>query len=644
MAERIVVLSDKDKARKRINVFHGSAENHENMIKELLGNSIDIFKKNFKERNNNTIKIILHESNKLEFIDNASGIPIEEIASDGSPNYEAIFERAFCGSNFNNQTSTVGQNGIFLYTLSMTCEDIEYFIARPNGKIYNIAYHKGNRVKDLNIIGESKETYSRMIFSLDSEVWNNPHFTFNQIYNIAQAQASLFKVKIIIEDKQTIQTKEFFYEDGIEEYFNEMTNKKSIISDNLKILKNIECKTNKNEIDKIDIDFIFNYSNDSKDDFQKDFLNTADLLLHGTIQEGIFNGLKNSIDKWLDKNNKYIKKEKHITTEDISTGLNYICNVNSLYVEYDNQIKQKTSCKHYKKAIKEVIEEYLEVFFIENPIQTEKICMQVLINSRARNKANKTRQNILKKLSEKSDGFNKVDGLVDCKYHNEKSELHITEGRSALGSALLSRNPDFQACYPIRGKILNCLKASEKSIFDNTIVISLCKILNCGIELKSKFNKDLNNFDIDKLKFHSIFIDTDADKDGKSIQVLLLTMIYKLMPQLLTEGRIFISQPPIYVITNNEKKHYAFNDEEKDEIASSLKGKIRVNYLKGLGEMDKIDMYNTVLNPETRKAIKVNVLNIEEMVKQFDIWMDTDVEKRKEFIVNNLYKYITDND
>lgn len=641
MSEKITVLSEKEKARKRINVFHGSSNNWINIAKELIGNSLDIFDKDEL----NTIQIIIHNKNKIEYIDSGKGIPVEGIASDGRPNYQAIFEKDFAGSRYDNESATIGQNGIFLYTLSMTCEDVEYFIARPNGNLYNIVYHKGDRVDDLKIIGKEDKTYSKIVFSLDEEVWNEPNFTFEEISQIAKAQASLANVKIIVEDKQNNLINEFYYPNGIEEYFNEMIQHKSIVSDNITINKSLEHEFKNGSgnihVDKIDLNLVFNYSNDSDDDFQKEFLNTADLLLHGTMQEGIYNGLKTSIDKWLDKNNKYNKNEKHITLDDVSTGLNYICNMSSLYVEYDNQIKQKTSVKRYKTIIKNVIEEYMEVFFIENPLMSEKVCMQTLVNSRARDKADKARQLIKKKLSEKVDNMGRrVEGLIDCKYHNEDSELFIAEGKSAMGSIISSRNPNTQAGVAIRGKILSCLKASYETIFNNQVVVDLIKILGCGVEVKSKHNKELNSFNMDNIRYNRIVISTDSDFDGEAIQVLLLTMFYRLMPQLISKGKIYIAKTPKYVIKNKDQKYYAFDDVEKDKVVSKLSGKVSVNYLKGLGELDAIDMYNTALNPDTRQMVKVTIGDVEKMIEKFDIWMDTDVTKRKEFIQEHLHEYI----
>lgn len=641
MSEQIIVLSDKQKARDKINVWHGSSSNWINMVKELVGNSLDIFDNNKL----NHIKIIIHNKNKIEFIDDATGIPLEGTASNGQPNYEAIFEIPFAGSKYS-ATDTVGCNGIFLFTLSATCEDIEYFIARPNNNVYNIAYHKGDRVKELNVIEKSDTTYSKLIFSLDEDVWDKPNFTYDEICNIVQGQSSLANVKISVEDKENNKTSEFYYANGILDYFNELTSKKNMITHNIRIIKEVETIVEKNnEKDKMHIDLLFNYSNDSEDDIQKDYLNTADLIQHGTIQDGIILGLKNSIHKWLKNNNKYNKNEKNISLEDVSTGLNYICNVKSFYAEYVSQVKQQTLTPHYKTALQKFIEEYMEVFFIENPIQTELICNQVLINSRARLSADKTRQNLKKKLSEKIDNINnRALGLTDCKYHGEGSELFIAEGKSAKGSIVLARDPKYQAVYPIRGKILNCLKASYDEIFKSPIITELIKTMGCGVSIKSKHNKELNTFNINNLRYERIIIGSDQDFDGFAIQALVLTMIYTLMRELIFEGKIYIAQTPLFVITNDktDEKLYAFNDDEKDEIVKKLNNKCRINRLKGLGEASPEDMYNTALNPETRQMIRVTVDDVERMIEKFNMWMDDDVKERKDFIVKHLSEYIND--
>ena len=356
-------------------------------------------------------------------------------------------------------------------------------------------------------------------------------------------------------------------------------------------------------------------------------------------------GLRKVIDKWLKANNKYSKNEKAINNDDILTGLNYVCNVKSLHVEYDNQVKIRTSASHYKPTIQKIVEEFMEIYFVENKLQSEKLCNQVLINKKAREKSDITRRNLKKQLQEKVDGmFSRVQGLTDCKYHNEDSELFIAEGRSAMGSIELSRNPETQAVYAIRGKILSCLKANYETIFSNKVVMDLIKVMGCGVEVKSKHNKELSNFDINKLRYGKIVIASDFDQDGLAIQVLILTMIYRLMKELLIQEKVYIAQTPLFVITENKNdvKHYAFSIKEKDDIISKINGRYRISRIKGLGELNSVDMYNTALNSETRKMLKVTIGDIEKMISAFELWMSEDVAPRKSFIEENLWKYLND--
>jgi DNA gyrase subunit B len=641
MSEQIIVLSDKQKARDKINVWHGSSSNWINMVKELVGNSLDIFNNNKL----NHIKIIIHNKNKIEFIDDATGIPLEGTASNGQPNYEAIFEIPFAGSKYS-ATDTVGCNGIFLFTLSATCEDIEYFISRPNNNIYNIAYHKGDRVKELNIIGKSDDTYSRLIFSLDEEVWDKPNFTYNEICNIVQGQSSLANVEIIVEDKENNKVSKFYYENGILDYFNELTNKKTMITDNIRITKDIDSIVEKNnETDHMTIDLLFNYSNDSDDDIQKDYLNTADLIQHGTIQDGIILGLKNSIHKWLKSNNKYNKNEKNISLEDVFTGLNYICNVKSFYAEYVSQVKQQTLTPHYKTALQKFIEEYMEVFFIENPIQTELICNQVLINSRARLSADKTRQNIKKKLEDANKGGKvKIDGLTDCDMKKSKLDerfLLVVEGLSPKETVVEAYDNNTMGALGLRGRFISCLKKSVEEVLNNVPAYTLIQALGCGIEIpyeERKMFKDIKTFDKSNLRYGNIGILTDADCWGSGIRLALLTFIYKYLPTLLKENRVYIIISPRYEIKmKNGEMVYVYNDREKEQFMKTINEDdiYNIGIVKGIGEINKDDFWDKVLCPEARDKtfIRVNYDNIDEVInKCFEDYMGENTQPRKEFV------------
>jgi len=656
MTEKIIVLSEKEKARQRINVFHGSANNFINMIKELVGNSFDVFNQNKL----NYIKIILHNENKIEYIDSGAGIPIEGTASDGSPNYQAIFEKDFAGSRYDNTETTIGQNGIFLYTLTMTSEDIEYYISRPNGNLYNIKYHKGDKISELKVIGKEENTYSRIIFSLDREVWNNPKFTFEEICNIAQTQSSLCNVKIIVEDKEKSLINEFYYKNGILDYFNEMTQDKDIITNQIRITqtkkvtidKVIKGETKKIE-DTVSADLIFSYSNDSNNDFKKDFLNTADLISYGTIQDGIYTGLKNSVNKWLKDNGKYIKNEKQISTDDISTGLNYICNVSSYYVEYDNQIKQRTSVKYYKTTMQEIIEEYMEIYFIENKEESEKLTNAILLNKRIREKSEINRKNIKKELEEKiTNQTNRPLKFEPCESTNP-SEIKFTliEGDSSLGSVKLARNSYDTSILPLKGKPINPFKSKLDKLLNNEEIKTIYKILGCGMEYKGHSIKGIPKFNIDNLQVNRIQIATDFDYDGYHIQSLLIGVFYTLSPELLRQGKIYILYTPLYVIKINKKIKYknettdtilAYSEQEKSEIVTKLNEDnitFKAKRFKGLGGLS-VPIMSKALSEEHIILKQLTMDDVEESKKWLELFLSEEkLMDRKEYIEINGNKY-----
>ena len=628
--ERIVVLSDKEQARQRINVFHGSATNWINMIKELVGNSLDVFEKD--KLNHISIKII--DNKTIEYIDSGKGIPLEGTASDGRPNYEAILNKAFAGSKYQNTAKTVGQNGIFLYSLTMTCSRITYEIARPDGNIYSIEYKEGDRISDLEIIGKSETTYSKITFTLDDKVWRDINFTYDEIARIIQGQAAQANVEIYLEDVQSGKNHTYYYENGLVEYFDELTSNKTFVTDLVEVNKTIMQPVDKDITDEIDVRFIMKYANDSNDDIQKEFLNTADLIQHGTIQDGIAIALRKVVDKWLKTNNKYNKSEKAITKDDVLTGLNYVCCILSYQVEYDNQVKQKTSAVHYRKAMESILEEFFDVFQVENKFEFERICNQVLINKRARDKSESIRQNVKKKLSEKTSMFDKPQGLIECRNKdiNERMLL-ICEGKSALGSLITARR-DCHALYALRGKVLNVFKANDKKIIDNDVITDLYRALGCGIELS---NKKFGNFDINNIRYSKIGIMTDLDFDGiGSIAPLLLTMFYKLSPELIRKGMIYFIYTPKYEVDlGNDKFEYAITDADLEELKIKLKSenkKYKVNYIKGLAE----------LNPETMAmALSEGYTNIERMTiedaekfsETLNLFFGSDIDIRKEYIM-----------
>lgn len=313
---------------------------------------------------------------------------------------------------------------------------------------------------------------------------------------------------------------------------------------------------------------------------------------------------------------------------------------------YENQTKKAINNKFIQEAMTDFIKQRLEIYFIENKLEADKIMEQVLVNKRSRESAEKQRINIKKKLQGNIDMINRVKKFVDCRTKDPaKRELYIVEGDSALGSVKLGRDSEFQAIMPLRGKILNCLKADYGKIFDSDVIVDLVRVLGCGVEVKSK-HKDLTMFDLANLKWAKIIICTDADVDGFQIRTLVLAMIYRLMPSLIHEGKVFIAETPLYEITCKGKTYFAYDDKEKmkilDQIASQ--GKITIQRSKGLGENEPDMMWETTMNPETRRLIKIMPEEAENTAYYFDMLLGDALDERKTHIRDFGHLYLDEID
>ncbi|MGG3920532.1 toprim domain-containing protein [Geobacillus thermodenitrificans] len=647
MSEQIKQLSEKEKVRKKISVWLGSS-NHIavlHVIKELVGNSVDEINKG----NGNKIKITLHDSKTVTVEDNCKGLPFEGVNENGAENYKLLTETLFAGTKYDNgienDNYTVGTNGVFLTVLTYASENVEYEVARPNGNVYYLAYHKGDCIKPLEIIGKSDTTYTKIKFTLDDDIFEENYYTYDEICKIASEQASLINGEIEVVDERNNLRKIYKYEDGIRQFLEEQIAQLQPINDLIFVQKEVSHnikKEGKELIDNMKIQLALKYTKEDENNVQIEFLNGSNLIHHGTIYDGLINGLRTVIHKFLKDNGLYKKDEKQISKDDVIVGLNYVVNFKSYFPIFANQTKFASYVTYYKDVMQNLIEEYFEAYAIENKFDMERIANQVLINKRSREKAEQTRLSIKKKLQSNINNItNRVDGFVNCtSKDNIKTELIIVEGKSALGATKQGRNPEFQAIYALRGKILNCLKADYDKIFKNDIIVDLLKILGCGVEIKSKHNKELNSFDINNLRWSKIIIVTDADIDGFHIRTLLLTLLYRLTPTLIKEGKVYIAESPLYEIVQDDKSYFAYSDREKDEIISQLKGKFIVQRSKGLGENTPEMMWETTMNPETRKLIQITVDDVEKMQKYFELFLGDDLQGRKDYIEEHLHEYI----
>lgn len=631
--DKIIALDDRQKAREKLPVFYGSRDNFTHGFREALNNGVDEVLNNFE---NGIIEVELFDD--LETIaikDNGRGIPIQEVDDNGKPYYELIFTTLFAGGKYEvSDNSNSGVNGVGVSTLNFSSSIFNVEVAN-HGYIYKIEYENGGYVKTpLTKVSKSEDHYTKLTFKLDKEVYTSTTYSYDYIRDIVNKTAKVspnITLKLIYQNNE-----EIFNYTTILEYFDKHT------IDNF---TNPYLGDNKlyeeSDGEKTQVQLVFASTNSDDNKLQECMLNGNNLIEKSSIYEGVINGFKLVCHKYSKDNGLYQKGEKNITLEDIDASINFCCNVLSNRIEFANQTKFSTFKKLYKEVSQKYTQELLEIYSIENKLEFTKLINNVLMSKRIREKSEKTRLDIRKKLSEPIDTINnRVDGLVDCEIHGEGAELYITEGLSALGGCILSRNPVNQAGMPIRGKILNCLKAPYSKIFASEIITNLIKVIGCGIECDKK-NKELGQFDISKLRFGKIIFLVDEDADAKSICCLLLTMFYRLMPQLLNSGRIYIAQTPLFEIKDldTDEVKYANSEKERDNILKGIK-RSYVGRNKGIGELEFDILSATAMNPETRSLLQVVINDEEEMVHMFDKWMNDSVTERKEHIENNLDKYV----
>ncbi|MDE6879729.1 MAG: DNA topoisomerase, partial [Oscillospiraceae bacterium] len=436
------------------------------------------------------------------------------------------------------------------------------------------------------------------------------------------------------------ETTEFLYENGIADYVRELAGEEPLTDP-------VFWESERRGRDRAD-----------KDDYKVKlsvsccFTNRAAVIEHyhnsswlehgGSPEKATKSAFVGAVDAWLRQNSKYQKGEAKITWADIEDCLVLVSNNFSTQTSYENQTKKAITNKFVQDAMAEFLKGRLEIYFIENPNDAIRIAEQVLINKRSRETAEKARLNIKKKLSGSIDIANRVQKFVDCRTKDvSRREIYIVEGDSALGSVKLSRDAEFQGIMPVRGKILNCLKADYPRIFKSEIITDLIKVLGCGVEVSSKHAKDLSSFDLNNLRWSKVVICTDADVDGYQIRTLILTMLYRLCPTLIQEGYVYIAESPLFEITSGEKTWFAYTEREKAEIVKGLEGKkVKIDRSKGLGENDPDMMWLTTMNPETRRLIKVMPTDAEETSRVFDLLEGDNLQGRKEHIASEGYKYL----
>ena len=648
--ESISSLKGADRVRKRPAVIFGSdgIEGCEHSVFEILSNSID----EAREGHGNIITITKFADNYIEIEDHGRGIPVDFNINEKRYNWELVFCELYAGGKYNNSAAesyeySLGLNGLGLCSTQYSSEYMDVDIRR-DGYRYTLHFEKGENVGGLKKEKyNKKDTGTKIKWKPDLEVFTNIDIPNEYFIDIIKRQAIVNDgVKFIFKYQKgkEFENLEFSYENGIVDHVNELSGGDSISSIQFwQSEKKVKDREDKPEY-KTKINIAFTFSN--KYSASEYYHNSSWLEYGGAPEKAVRNAFVYQIDSYIKQSGKYNKNESKITFTDVEDCLIVVISSFSNVTSYENQTKKAITNKGIQDAMIEMFRRNLEIYFIENPIEAEKIANQVLVNKRSREDAEKTRLNLKKKLKSNMDITSRVAKFVDCRSKDvDKRELFIVEGDSALGACKQARDPDFQAVIPIRGKILNCLKADYNKIFKSDIITDLVKVLGCGVQVKSKANKDLSSFNLEQLRWSKIILCTDADVDGFQIRTLLLTMLYRLTPMLIEKGKVFIAESPLYEINTKDNTYFAYTEQEKENFIKKIgASSYTVQRSKGLGE-NEADMMNlTTMNPKTRRLIKVMPDDARQTAEIFDILLGDNLLGRKEYIVKNGYLYLDDID
>ena len=577
------------------------------------------------------------------------GAPVDYNNNEKCFNWELLYCELYAGGKYNtndgaNYEYSVGLNGLGLCSTQYSSEYMDVEIKRDGFK-YNLHFEKGYNVGGLQKEPYSgKDTGTKTRWKPDLDVFTDVDIPAEYFIDTLKRQAIVNDGLLFVFREQQgnrFETKEIVYNNGIVDYVNETVGEDGLTGvQTWSTERKGRDREDKPEY-KVKIKAALAFSNKKT---LKEYYHNSSWLEHGGVPErATRTALVSQIDSYIKQTNKYKNNESKITFSDVEECMVLVISSFSTMTSYENQTKKAITNKFIYEAMVDFLRHQLEVYFIENKAEAEKIADQVLINKRSRERSERERINIKKTLQSSNSMLDRVEKFVDCRSKDVNvREVFIVEGDSALGSCKLARNAEFQAIMPVRGKILNCLKADyDKS----EIITNLIKILGCGVEVKSKANKGLATFDLSALRWNKIIICTDADVDGFHIRTLILTMIHRLMPTLINEGKVFIAETPLYEIGTKDMTYFAYDEKEKNDILGKIGDKkYTLQRSKGLGE-NQPDMMNlTTMNPETRRLIKVMPEDAERTARMFDMLLGDDLQGRKDFIAENGYLYLDDAD
>ncbi|MCL2086840.1 MAG: toprim domain-containing protein [Oscillospiraceae bacterium] len=645
-------LKGPDRVRKRPGVIFGSdgIEGCQHSVFEILSNSIDEAREGF----GNEITITRFLDGSIEITDHGRGIPIDFNKNEDKYNWELALCTLYAGGKYDNNTGenytfALGLNGLGLCATQFSSEYME--VESDNGTWrHNLRFEKGFNVtlqRDPRGFTKQKsngKTGTRIKWKPDLEVFTEIDIPLEYYQDVLRRQSIVndgLLFTLISEEELGVFSKEqFCYESGIDGYLSQTVGDDFITpQQKWNAERRGRDRADKDEY-KVKFRVAIAFSNRKK--LIEHYHNSSWLEHGGSPDKALRQAFVSQIDGFLKQNNKYNKGESKISFVDIEECLLFISSNFSTQTSYENQTKKAINNKFIQEAMSDWLKHQLEVYFLENKDDALKICEQIMLNKRSRESAEKTRLNLKKKLAGGIDIMNRVQKFVDCRTKDlSKREIYIVEGDSALGAVKLARDAEYQAVIPVRGKILNCLKASYDKIFKNEIITDIIKVLGCGVEVKAKSNKELSTFNLDNLRWNKVIICTDADVDGFQIRTLILTMLYCLAPTLIRGGYVYIAESPLYEINIKDETYFAYTEREKNRIIKKYpNSKYKLQRSKGLGENEADMMALTTMNPQTRRLIKVTPQDAQITKDMFDLLLGDNLQGRKDYISHNGSGYL----
>ena len=644
--ESITMLKGPDKVRKRPAVIFGSdgPDGCAHSVFEIITNSIDEARAGYGSK----IVITRYLDRSIEVEDFGRGCPVDWNPAEERYNWELVYCELYAGGKYDANDETyaysLGLNGLGLCATQFASEYMDVTVIR-DGQQYSLHFEKGENVGGLKKEPASrKQTGTKTRWKPDLEVFTDINVPDEWFRDVLKRQAVVNQNLLFVYRNEVtpgkFETTEFRYENGIVDYVNEIIGEKSLTPVQFwQADRKGRDRADRDDY-KVKLSVAFAFSNTVQ---RLEYYHNSSWLEHGgSPDKAVQRAFTTQIDAFLKNNNRYQKNESKISFQDVQDCLVLVSNSFSTVASYANQTKKAITNQFIYEAMTDFLKHQLEVYFTENPDDAARIADQVLVNKRSRENAERTRLNLKKKLSGNLDLSNMVPKFVDCRSKDtSRREVYIVEGDSALGSVKMARDAEFQAVIPVRGKILNCLKADYSRIFKSEIITDLVKVLGCGVEVTAKANKELATFNLENLRWNKIVICTDADEDGFHIRTLILTMIYRLAPTLIREGYVYIAESPLFEITTKDRTYFAYDEKERVKILSMIEGqKYTIQRSKGLGENEAEMMALTTMNPETRRIIRITPEDAESTFAMFDMLLGDNLAARKDYIAEYGGEYL----